>query len=398
MLNRQLTLLFASRDSEMDRELLFEKIEQFLGQSYFNPAMMFAGSSIVLFVGHSSGSLLVDMLDWYLLSLMVIALVQFTDWRCRQHDKWDEKRIALIWFRTIAGLTVAGLFGASYVVLPPEHDSSSMLILTIILVAIVFGVFVNNTLFPEYYIMFFVVLTMSAILYAVFYGDEHMVLYAPILLGLCASAIIVVIPKLLVMTRIAVEAMEVKISLEKEVLDHIKTKKIIEHQALHDPLTGVANRRKFEIDLDKLIQERKNSANSFAVLFLDLNGFKSVNDSYGHAVGDAMLVSICKRLTKFADLGSGDEVVARVGGDEFCLLYLYLSTDIVLDKLIADLKLALSKPIAVNDQSVSVGASVGVGIYPQNGTTLDELLVHADREMYQDKVNSKLKRRSTDRM
>jgi diguanylate cyclase (GGDEF)-like protein len=397
MLNRQLTLLFASRDSEMDRELLFEKIEQFLGQSYFNPAMMFAGASIVLFVGYSSGSLFVDMLAWYLLSSIVIAVVQFTDWRCRQYDKWDEKRIALIWFRTIAGFTVAGLFGASYVVLPLEHDSSSMLILTIILVAIVFGVFVNNTLFPEYYITFFVVLTMSAILYAVFYGDEHMVLYAPILLGLCASAIIVVIPKLLVMTRIAVEAMEVKISLEKEVLDHIKTKKIIEHQALHDPLTGVANRRKFEIDLDKLIQQRKDNANSFAVLFLDLNGFKSVNDSYGHAVGDAMLVSICKRLTKFAGLGSDGEMVARVGGDEFCLLYPYLSADIVLEKLIADLKMVLSEPITVNEQSVSVGASVGVGIYPQHGTTLDELLIHADRQMYQDKVNSKLKRRSTDR-
>jgi diguanylate cyclase (GGDEF)-like protein len=396
MLNRQLTILFASRESEIDRELLFEKIEQFLGQSYFNPAMMFAGSSIVLFVGHSSGSLLVDMLAWYLLSLMVIALVQFTDWRCRQYDKWDEKRIALIWFRTIAGLTVAGLFGASYVVLPPEHDSSSMLIITIILVAIVFGVFVNNTLFPEYYITFFIVLTVSAILYAFFYGDEHIVIYAPILLGLCASAIIVVIPKLLVMTRIAVEAMEVKISLEKEVLDHIKTKKIIEHQALHDPLTGVANRRKFEIDLDKLIQERKNNANSFAVLFLDLNGFKSVNDSYGHAVGDAMLVSICERLTKFAGLGSDGEMVARVGGDEFCLLYPYLSAGIVLEKLIADLKIAISEPITVNDQSVSIGASVGVGIYLQHGTTLDELLVHADRQMYQDKVNSKLKRRSTD--
>ena len=72
MLNRQLTLLFASRDSEMDRELLFEKIEQFLGQSYFNPAMMFAGASIVLFVGYSSGSLFVDMLAWYLLSSIVI--------------------------------------------------------------------------------------------------------------------------------------------------------------------------------------------------------------------------------------------------------------------------------------------------------------------------------------
>jgi predicted signal transduction protein with EAL and GGDEF domain len=67
-----------------------------------------------------------------------------------------------------------------------------------------------------------------------------------------------------------------------------------------------------------------------------------------------------------------------------------------LEKLVADLKLALSEPIAVNDQRVSVGASVGVGIYPQDGTTLDELLVHADRQMYQDKVNSKLKRRSTD--
>jgi hypothetical protein len=132
MLNRQLTLLFASRDSEMDRELLFEKIEQFLGQSYFNPAMMFAASTIILFIGHSSGSLLLEMLDWYLLTLVAIALVQFGDWRCRQYGKWDEKRIAFIWFRSIAGLTVAGLFGASYIVLPQVYDPSFMLILTMV--------------------------------------------------------------------------------------------------------------------------------------------------------------------------------------------------------------------------------------------------------------------------
>jgi diguanylate cyclase (GGDEF)-like protein len=396
MLNRQLTLLFASRDSEMDRELLFEKIEQFLGQSYFNPAMMFAASTIILFIGHSSGSLLLEMLDWYLLTLVAIALVQFGDWRCRQYGKWDEKRIAFIWFRSIAGLTVAGLFGASYIVLPQVYDPSFMLILTIILVAIVFGVFVNNTLFPEYYIGFFCVLATSAISYVIFYDDVHMAGYAPILLGLCIAAVLVVIPKLLVLTRIAVGAIEVKISLEREVLDHIKTKKIIEHQALHDSLTGVANRRKFNIDLDVLILERKDSADHFAVLYIDLNGFKSVNDSYGHAAGDKLLINVCKRLSSFVGLGPNCEMVARVGGDEFCLLYPNISTDTDWAKLALDLKLVISDPIMVKDQSISVGASVGVGIYPQHGNTLDELLGHADREMYQDKVDGKFNRRSTD--
>jgi predicted signal transduction protein with EAL and GGDEF domain len=271
MLNRQLTLLFADRDSEMGRELLFGKIEQYLGQSYFNPAMMLAGSSIVLFVGHSSGSLLRDILGWYLLMLAAISMVHFADWRCRQYDKWDDKRIAFIWFRSIAGFAVAGLFGASYVVLPQVYDPSFMLILTIILAAVVFGVFINNTLFPEYYLGFFCVLAMSAISYVVFYGVAHMAGYALILTGLCIGAVLVIIPKLLVMTDIAIEAMAVKISLEREVLDHIKTKKIIEYQALHDSLTGVANRRKFKNDLDTLILERKASGNHFAVLYIDLN-------------------------------------------------------------------------------------------------------------------------------
>jgi diguanylate cyclase (GGDEF)-like protein len=398
MLNRQLTLLFADRDSEMGRELLFGKIEQYLGQSYFNPAMMLAGSSIVLFVGHSSGSLLRDILGWYLLMLAAISMVHFADWRCRQYDKWDDKRIAFIWFRSIAGFAVAGLFGASYVVLPQVYDPSFMLILTIILAAVVFGVFINNTLFPEYYLGFFCVLAMSAISYVVFYGDAHMAGYALILTGLCIGAVLVIIPKLLVMTDIAIEAMAVKISLEREVLDHIKTKKIIEYQALHDSLTGVANRRKFKNDLDTLILERKASGNHFAVLYIDLNGFKSVNDNYGHAAGDKLLVKVCNRLISFVGLGPNCEMVARIGGDEFCLLYSNISLDIDWVNLASDLKLAISAPIVVNEQSVSVGASVGVGIYPQHGTTHDELLGHADRQMYQDKIDGKLKRRSTDSM
>jgi diguanylate cyclase (GGDEF)-like protein len=91
-------------------------------------------------------------------------------------------------------------------------------------------------------------------------------------------------------------------------------------------------------------------------------------------------------------------MVARIGGDEFCLLYSNISLDIDWVNLASDLKLAISAPIVVNEQSVSVGASVGVGIYPQHGTTHDELLGHADRQMYQDKIDGKLKRRSTDSM
>jgi diguanylate cyclase len=148
-----------------------------------------------------------------------------------------------------------------------------------------------------------------------------------------------------------------------------------------DPLTGLANRRSLDDRIDKLLRGSRQPA-PFRLALLDLDGFKPVNDRFGHAFGDRLLCSIAERLREVV----GDEgLVVRQGGDEFAVL---LPPDSALRSApIADLILiALVRPHLIDDIAVTVGASIGVAQWPQDGATADALFEFADRALYQAKA------------
>lgn len=148
-----------------------------------------------------------------------------------------------------------------------------------------------------------------------------------------------------------------------------------------DPLTGLANRRSLDDRIDKLLRGSRQPA-PFRLALLDLDGFKPVNDRFGHAFGDRLLCSIAERLREVV----GDEgLVVRQGGDEFAVL---LPPDSALRTApIADLILiALVRPHLIDDIAVTVGASIGVAQWPQDGATADALFEFADRALYQAKA------------
>lgn len=160
----------------------------------------------------------------------------------------------------------------------------------------------------------------------------------------------------------------------------------LRHQAFHDRLTTLPNRHYFELELAAAISEAQENGSIVTVLFIDLDGFKNVNDTLGHAVGDLLLSVISERLSGCIHCS---DVLARMGGDEFAVI---VRGEDKMDTafLIAQRLLAsLSSPFSLVGERVSVGASIGVSSYPENGLTGDDILRCADTAMYQAKHTGK---------
>ena len=152
-------------------------------------------------------------------------------------------------------------------------------------------------------------------------------------------------------------------------------------QAHHDGLTGLANRNLLADRFHFAVERSKRSGKSFALLMVDLNGFKSINDNYGHVAGDTVLVAIAKRLV--GALRASD-TVARLGGDEFVLIIESIEEAQELDHIGQKLIDTLSEPIALgNGVVVNNGASVGLAFYPDDGADMNDLLNVADQAMYE---------------
>lgn len=158
-------------------------------------------------------------------------------------------------------------------------------------------------------------------------------------------------------------------------LDRLQLEKI----ALEDSLTGLANRRSYEQELQRLLALHDRRKVAFAVFMLDLDKFKDVNDSWGHAAGDALLVEVAQRLKS---LLREDDTVARLGGDEFALIQCNIKgipdVALVAERIVEELR----RPYDLEEGCATIGVSVGVALYPEHGEAADVLLERADEALY----------------
>ena len=160
---------------------------------------------------------------------------------------------------------------------------------------------------------------------------------------------------------------------------------ILKSHAYRDHLTGLANRALLEDRCALAMERAKRSQNSFAMLMVDLNRFKEINDTYGHAAGDVVLTNVGLRL---ASSVRTIDTVARLGGDEFVLLIESINERSELTRIGQKLIDRLSERVALEPgKEVSVGASIGFSIFPDDGNTTSELLAVADQSMYQCKTS-----------
>ncbi|MFD0928240.1 diguanylate cyclase domain-containing protein [Methylophilus glucosoxydans] len=172
----------------------------------------------------------------------------------------------------------------------------------------------------------------------------------------------------------------------EQVMENQAVAKQLSHQADHDLLTSLPNRRSVNVYLESTYEMARIGSKQFAVFFMDLDGFKRVNDAYGHDVGDALLIEVAnmfKRVLRQSDF------LARQGGDEFVLVVSSYLHRLELTQLAQRLIHLFAQPVVVRGIPLEIGVSIGIAEYPHHGKNVKQLLHVADKAMYDSKKNGK---------
>ncbi|ADO76258.1 GGDEF domain-containing protein [Halanaerobium praevalens] len=157
-----------------------------------------------------------------------------------------------------------------------------------------------------------------------------------------------------------------------------------EYQANHDKLTGLANRKLFFSNFERLKEEADKSETKLGILFIDIDKFKMINDNYGHNIGDQVLKKIAKRLEN--NLKEND-ITARIGGDEFLAALANLNSETEIIQITKRLIAELENPIVIREIEIPMSISLGISIYPDDAQGLESLIKKADSKMYEAKAN-----------
>jgi diguanylate cyclase (GGDEF)-like protein/PAS domain S-box-containing protein len=169
------------------------------------------------------------------------------------------------------------------------------------------------------------------------------------------------------------------VSVIRDITERKELESALEQRALHDPLTGLPNRILCFDRLKQALLSSRREHTQVALVMLDLDGFKEVNDVHGHAVGDALLKELGVRLSAQA---RATDTVARIGGDEFAWVMPRVAGQPAVEKKVRRQMQALERPIQLDKARIAVAVSAGVALYPRDGRDLDTLMSHADAAMY----------------
>lgn len=163
----------------------------------------------------------------------------------------------------------------------------------------------------------------------------------------------------------------------------------ISHMAHHDNLTGLPNRRLLLEFLEKSIAQAVRQEEKLAILYIDLDNFKPVNDTLGHAAGDLLLSMVAAR---FLEAFRKSDTIARIGGDEFAAVIVGVKTEESVQRVIQKIHRSMEESFVIQNREFFVGVSIGTSLFPDDGKTPDDLLVVADKKMYLNKVSGKTHR------
>ena len=166
------------------------------------------------------------------------------------------------------------------------------------------------------------------------------------------------------------------------IIERKKIEETLHRLSYIDELTGIANRRQFMDQLDEIIIGSEKRNRRFAILFIDLDHFKAVNDNYGHEYGDKILIEATQRMKSCL---RDTDIVARLGGDEFVAILEIISTSEIAVEIAENLIHSISLPYKIKEKELLIGASIGISIYPKHDTHSEGLLKKADKALYEAK-------------
>lgn len=187
-------------------------------------------------------------------------------------------------------------------------------------------------------------------------------------------------------TLLKIDGKDMVLSVVRDITERKKAVEVIRFMAYHDPLTDLPNRMLFTSDLGTAIETAKRSKQQLAVLFLDLDNFKLINDSLGHPIGDLLLQQVAQRLqAHFPE----KVTIARFGGDEFGILLENIEGPEQADGTAKQVQKILSEPFNLDQHEVFITTSIGISFYPEDGTNINSLIKNADTAMYRAKHDGK---------
>ena len=188
--------------------------------------------------------------------------------------------------------------------------------------------------------------------------------------------------KLAAVTRALKAEVSERQDLEVQLAVVTEQESVARHAALHDALTGLANRTLFDDRLEHALAQAKRHDLSLAVMFMDLDGFKAINDQHGHDVGDALLQTVADRLKENT---REDDTVSRIGGDEFLFLVMGLSDRQSVTQLAKKIASHIQAPCRLVVGQINIQISIGIARFPEDGDTAEMLVKQADAAMYKAK-------------
>ena len=188
------------------------------------------------------------------------------------------------------------------------------------------------------------------------------------------------------MAAMELEGVKHFVGIVRDITERKIAEKELTHMALFDQLTGLPNRRNFFEKLKYSASNARRNKSRIALLFIDLDGFKKVNDTLGHGMGDHLLKEVAQRL--IANIRESD-ASARMGGDEFTVILNNVQSDKDAASIAEKIIKAINQPIKLNGNLCNVGASIGIAIYPDHTENINALINAADDAMYQAKANGK---------
>lgn len=164
-----------------------------------------------------------------------------------------------------------------------------------------------------------------------------------------------------------------------DITERKKAEEYVTYLAYHDALTGLVNRKYFVETLEEELRLQVDDPKKLALIFCDLDGFKYINDTFGHGAGDFVLCEVGNRIKECI---RGEGIVARLGGDEFAIILFNIESYMDAERYIYKISGRLQMPMKINNNKLNIRASMGISMFPEDGISVDELLKNADREMY----------------
>lgn len=372
----------SNSDLSRDERVQLNRIRIFFGHATGNMVSIMMGAVVIGFVLYGAGVGIRIVATWGLVLGAICAGVLLFERHVQRLGLTAGNGQKLARIRIWLGAGIALLYGITGFLLPAGPSLAQDTFLFIILSTVGTVGALGYAVMPSYYL----VLTLFSLLpltthfahqYVVHRDNYYLVLVVVSLLWQ-----LIVLQKARRVSVTAIDAIILNERLQDEIAEHQRTKEAIRHLALHDELTGLANRRSFEEAVARTLSMAARDRSRFGLIAIDLDEFKPVNDQYGHAVGDSLLKAVATRL--LGAIRAGD-FCARVGGDEFTIIVGSVHADTDIAGVAEKLALVFAEPFVLDKIVVQIGASIGSALYPADGTSKAQLLAVADQRMYLEK-------------